>query len=293
MSESDATVVYHASCCDGFCAAWVMRKKYPEAVFHAAQHGDPPPDVTGRRVFLVDFCYKRPEMLRIIESAKSVTVLDHHRTAEAALSDLDGILPPGAEKPVVVVFDMNKSGGRLTWEYLFPGEVSPWLVDYTEDRDLWRHALDNTLAVNAALRSYPLDFVLWDELARIKPGPWSFGEHWHVLVAGGEAILRDQKKTVDAHVSFAAEVEFAGHKVLAVNATTLVSEIAGELAKGRPFGLVYFDTAGGKRVYNLRSDKNGVDVSEIAKARGGGGHARAAGFDTPRPGPLFTGQEKA
>jgi len=50
-------------------------------------------------------------------------------------------------------------------------------------------------------------------------------------------------------------------------------------AAGRPFGVCYFEL-GGKRVYSLRS-VHGVDVSEIAKAYGGGGHPAAAGFEVP------------
>ena len=70
-----------------------------------------------------------------------------------------------------------------------------------------------------------------------------------------------------------------GHSVLVANATVLYSDIAGELAKGRPFGAVYFDRADGKRQWSLRSTDEGVDVSEIAKVHGGGGHKNAAGYE--------------
>lgn len=42
----------------------------------------------------------------------------------------------------------------------------------------------------------------------------------------------------------------------------------------------YWDTPEG-RVFSLRSTDTGPDVSEIAKAYGGGGHAHAAGFRVP------------
>jgi nanoRNase/pAp phosphatase (c-di-AMP/oligoRNAs hydrolase) len=70
-----------------------------------------------------------------------------------------------------------------------------------------------------------------------------------------------------------------GHKVRVVNATVLFSEIAGELAEDSPFGACYFDRHDGKRQWSLRSRDGGVDVSEIAKAHGGGGHKNAAGFE--------------
>lgn len=281
-------VIYHASCFDGFCAAWVMRKIMPDAEFFAAQYGTPPPDVTGRRVVIVDFSYKRPVMLALIHAARgNVTVLDHHKTAEA---DLKGIETECYRDTLdclpTVVFDMTKSGGRLAWESVCGGGLSsyanlpvPWLVEYTEDRDLWRHALPDSKAVNAALRSYPLDFETWDKLAEVEGGR----KAWESFVSQGEAILRAERQVIDSHVRHAREVDFDGHKVLCVNATTLFSEIAGELAAGRPFGVCWFQRADGKFVYSLRSRDGGVDVSEIAEARGGGGHRGAAGFESQSP----------
>jgi nanoRNase/pAp phosphatase (c-di-AMP/oligoRNAs hydrolase) len=34
-----------------------------------------------------------------------------------------------------------------------------------------------------------------------------------------------------------------------------------------------------KRQWSLRSDENGIDVAAVAKANGGGGHARASGYE--------------
>ena len=157
---------------------------------------------------------------------------------------------------------------------------APWLVDYTEDRDLWRHALPETEAVNAALRSYPLDFDLWDQFEQKNPVS--------TLAFEGRAIRRRERQIVEEHVARARMTRIDEYLVPVVNATTLFSEIAGELAtqpcaalRGqRPaFGAVYFDRQDGKRQWSLRSAPDGIDVSEIAKKRGGGGHRHAAGFE--------------
>jgi oligoribonuclease NrnB/cAMP/cGMP phosphodiesterase (DHH superfamily) len=149
---------------------------------------------------------------------------------------------------------------------------SPWLVDYTEDRDLWRHALPESENINAALRSYPLDFALWDEFHN------AVGQR-EMFKREGSAIRRAERAIVDSHVRNAREVEMHGHRVRVVNATVLFSEIAGELAKDRPFGACYFDRQDGKRQWSLRSDEDGEDVSAIAKSCGGGGHQHAAGYE--------------
>lgn len=311
MSDQKPLVVYHAGCWDGFCAAWVAHKALGEIDTHAAHYGTEPPDVRGRTVYMLDFCYPRPVMRRILADARWLVVLDHHKTAQA---ELDGIVDEFVQRPDLITtnrdanphgqelprvwFDMNKSGGRLAWEYFWEYHLSrgengsryselvdgsgrslkrdkaPWLVDYTEDRDLWRHTLADSENINAALRSYPLDFALWDEFHD------TVGQR-EMFKREGAAIRRAERAIVESHVRHAREIEMAGHRVYAVNATVLFSEIAGELAKGAPFGACYFDRHDGKRQWSLRSDADGVDVSLIAVAHGGGGHQHAAGFEEP------------
>lgn len=271
-------VLYHANCWDGFCAAWICHKVYPDAEYVPVHYGKDAPDVTNREVLILDFSYPREQLLAMRGVAISIFVLDHHKTAQEALTGLD-----------FCVFDMNKSGARLTWEYIwnqhwakyayidadngsrYDKDHAPWLVDYTEDRDLWAWKLPDSHAISAALRTYPLDFDEWDKLER---DPSSIQR----LATEGAAIRKCEKAIIDAHVRNATEIEMDGHKILSCNATTLMSEIGQELCKDRPFSATWFETGEGERVYSLRSNEQGIDVSEIAKAHGGGGHKNAAGF---------------
>lgn len=259
-------VIYHANCWDGFCSAWLMHQfSGMDLDYHAAQYGELPPNVRGRDVWVLDFSYPRQSMQVMAQEARNLVVLDHHKTAQAALEGLP-----------YCTFDMGLSGAQLTWNWLCSGhapslsEFAPWLVDYTADRDLWLWALPDSKEVNAALRSYPLDFEVWDRLYT--------EESPETLKRDGAAILRAEEVTIQVHVARAREINFDGHKVLSVNATSLFSEIAGRLAEGRPFGIVWFERDG-VRQYSLRSRDGGIDVSEIAKAHGGGGHRNAAGFE--------------
>lgn len=275
-------VLYHADCADGFCAAWVAHRKFGEdADYLPVQYGQEPPAVTGRRVIILDFSYKRDVLQRMADAAWSIIVLDHHKTAKEELAGFppikDGVDDCWEGHNCFVRFDMEKSGGRLAWEYFNPGMPSPWLVDYTEDRDLWRWKLWRSRDVSAALASHPREFGLWEKFSSFEPGDVEFSK----FVSDGAAILRYQSQVVAAQCKNAHEIEIDGHKVLAVNATVLISEIAGSLAEGRPFGATYFIRADGKAVWSLRSREGGVDVSEIARRHGGGGHAQAAGFEEP------------
>lgn len=289
MSDTIPLVIYHANCWDGFCAAWVARKAIGEIEAVPARYGQSPPDVAGREVYVLDFSYSFEVMADMASASRLLVVLDHHQTARKALADLEAMFithnMAGHAR-----YGENVSGGRMAWEWFNrPIDVltpppSPWLVDYTEDRDLWRHVLPESENINAALRSYPLDFELWDRFSAV--ADVVNGTH---LVQQGEAIRRRERQIVADHVRNARIESFSlltGGPVQAddlmvpvVNATTLFSEIAGELAKGHPFGACYFDRQDGKRQWSLRSAPDGVDVSEIAKCYGGGGHKHAAGFE--------------
>jgi oligoribonuclease NrnB/cAMP/cGMP phosphodiesterase (DHH superfamily) len=276
-------IIYHANCADGFCAAWVAHVVFgDDADYVPAQYGESPPDVDGRKVYIVDFSYKRPVMRRILSEAHSVVVLDHHKTAQSELaciidefimrSDLIAN-PPGSELPVVH-FDMGKSGGRLTWEHFFPGKPSSWLVDYTEDRDLWLWRLNWSKEISAFLGSMPRTFEAWNRLDPLGPG----SEKWDTYVDQGTAILRYQDQLIEAISKTAREIELGDHKILAANTSCLFSEVAGKLAEGRPFGAAWFQRSDNLYQYSLRSTTDGIDVSEVARHYGGGGHRGAAGF---------------
>lgn len=264
-------VIYHGpGCPDGFTAAWVAWRWFRERrgvtpELHAAQYGDPPPDVLDRDVLIVDFSYPRPTLLEMwFGCARSLRVFDHHKTALHELADLP-----------FCTFDEARSGAGLAWDALFHALPRPWLVDYVEDRDLWRWRLEGSREVSAALATYEHDLETWDRLGR------SDGGTLNTLMEEGRAILRYQARVVRSHVEKARRCRLAGVEVPVVNATTMISEIGNELAQGAPFAAMWFEAQDGSFVYSLRSraeHPDHADVSEVAKRFGGGGHRHAAGF---------------
>lgn len=277
MSERPL-VIFHNPCLDGFTAAWVCWLKHPDAEFVPGVYGQEPPDCTGRDVYLLDFSYKRPVMDIIIGCANSVTILDHHKTAQA---DLEGLLYE-SNYATQGKFDMSKSGARLAWEWFHPGVEVPLLVRLVEDRDLWRFALQHSKEINAALFSYEYDFLQWSRLnIQLKT------EHgYNQLLAAGEAIERKQQKDVaELSAKLMHKRTIGGVEVWCANLPyTLASDAAGLMAVGEPFAATYFIDAEGWAVFSLRSrGEQGLDVADIAKRYGGGGHKNAAGFRILNP----------
>lgn len=276
--------IYHGCCDDGFGAAWAVRDALADKVeIVAGQYGREPPDVTGRDVILVDFSYKRSVLDEMAKSARSILVLDHHKTAQEDLAafprvidriDWQGQAEMGAG--VIVLFDMERSGAGIAWDFFHPGTGRPAFINYIEDRDLWRKSLPGGDEFTIALRSYPFEFPVWDKLVTAGPGP---------LIQEGESIQRYYRLRVEELKRGAYRSEMAGVPCMACNAPYFAaSEVAGELSavEGVQFGLCYFEGSDGGYLYSLRS-RGDFDVSAIAKNFGGGGHKNAAGFKASVP----------
>ena len=270
--------IYHGNCADGFGAACIVRDEYgKEGVeFFAGHYGESPPDVTSREVLMVDFTYKRPILLEMAKQAKSILILDHHASAEKDLIDLP--------ENVTVNFDMTRSGAMMAWDYFNNYIEAPQLIKHIQDRDLWLFDLPRTEAIQAALFSYAYDFELWNSFIFPKYGISSMKDSEEVvlkvLYKDGIAIARKHSKDVKELIEAASYRGFlADYEVPMLNAPYFYASEAGhELCKGESFAVTYYDT-GTHRKFSLRSDKvDGVDVSEIAKKYGGGGHKNAAGF---------------
>lgn len=280
--------IYHGNCADGFGAAWVVRKALGSSVdFQAGVYQEPPPDVTGRNVLMVDFSYKRDVLNEMAQAADTILILDHHKTAA---EDLDGLPPPldGAYNPSAMLhwqrecnspnalhalFDMNRSGAGIAWDYFFPDEDRPALIDHIEDRDLWRFNLPQTREIQAAVFSYSYNFALWDDLMTGPVGRFA---------VEGTAIERKHHKDIAELLGVCERrMKIGGHDVPCASLPyTLTSDAGHKMAEGEPFAACYWDTPAG-RVFSLRSTDDGMDVSEIAKQYGGGGHRNAAGFQLP------------
>jgi oligoribonuclease NrnB/cAMP/cGMP phosphodiesterase (DHH superfamily) len=260
-------VIYHGNCQDGFTAAWAVWKSHPDWEFFPGKHGDPAPDVTGRVVYMVDFSYKRSVIVEMAKQAQDITILDHHKTAEADLVDL----PPN----VSVDFNMDKSGARLAWEHFHPSNPVPPLVEYVEDRDLWKFKYGNTTKeVSSNLFSLEYDFINWDAAYRMLNSPGTTD----TMREGGQAILRKQAKDTKELLQNKFRMTIGGYDIPVCNLPYTFSSDAGHiLAQNEPFGATFY-LDGESAYFSLRSTEDGVDVSEVAKLYGGGGHKHAAGF---------------
>ena len=277
-------VLYHKGCNDGFCAAWLHWRNISIADRKKVEYipvqydEETPGNLGGCKVLILDFSYKHKEMVRMRFYTERLQVIDHHKSAQEELKGLDEFC----------IFDMEKSGAKLYWDTMVgEGNVpANWLVEYTQDRDLWQWKLPYSREISAALASHPFHFEVWNRL---------YGYGPDAMIAEGSAILRYQQGLIDAKVNNVSFVEIGGYVVPCVNTTTLTSEIAGTIAEEMPeypFAAGFFILNNGNVRYSLRmrddaEEAYALDLSKIARRYGGGGHPQAAGFTLQTTLPMF------
>ncbi len=264
----DIVVVYHKGCPDGFAGAWVAwtvlgdTAEYIPGVYQE----DPPKELVGKTIYFIDFSYVPEVMRRLAGVNKKIVLLDHHATAQGNL----------AYAAPESVFQTNHSGAVIAWHYFHPNEAVPRFLQYIEDIDLWRWSLPRVRAAAAFLDMQ--EFTL-DTLTGLREH-FDSDMEFARLCDVGDIALEYKESLIRSTANGASLVSFEGYEALVVNASVLISEVASALyAKHPPLAIVWYEDSGGVRV-SLRSDGS-VDVSELAKRYGGGGHPRSSGFKLP------------
>lgn len=258
-------VLYHADCWDGFGARFAAEKKLGDkATYIPVSYKDGIPQLPAdAKVAIVDFSYPREQLLDLQTKVGGLVVLDHH---EKARQQLEG-LP-------FVVFEQERAGAGLAWSYFHPDQPEPKLLQYVEDRDLWKFNLDKSREVSAALGSYPLDFKVWEGLDS------------DTLKTEGTAIQRYKQQLVEGTVKRAVWGNVAGYRVPMATCIPEIRSEVGEALRSKypeaPFAAINY-IENGKKQWSLRSEDGGFDVNAVAGKFGGGGHKAAAGFRDPGP----------
>lgn len=258
-------IIYHADCPDGFCAAYIAKKRYPEAVLLPRSYGQPLPlaEVHGKEVLVVDFSWRTLEDVMALHNvAAEFKIFDHHKTVFETLNALP-----------FATFDMQRSGAGITWDMLFGGFVRPWWVNYVEDRDLWRWTLPDSAAVAAYIMSLPQTVEAWTELEKTS---------LETVIEKGRTILLYINHYIEKCVAQRQMGTIGGFSVAVVNAQYMnISDVGERLCDFADIGMGWFERGDGIVQASLRS-RGDIDVSVIAKKFGGGGHRNAAGFQVSK-----------
>lgn len=278
-------VLFHYPCQDGLASGWItnhyhkLRNKSIE--LYPIQHGSPLDlsRLVEKKIIFCDWT-PSPDVIEQVEQVVSeIKILDHHKTAQQALQS----------KPYAI-FDMEKSGAVLTWEYFFPTLSIPNFIQMIQDRDLWTWKLPESRNLTAGLfmlcdatRSNDYNdftglFEVFDGLFFV-PDKFKFCLELGSIVS--KTVLSKANSLAESH---AKRIDnYQGHKVCIVNCPTDLSSDVGNILSSMDsidFAVLWkYNHPNQDYLVSLRSSDK-VDVSTIAKSFGGGGHPNASGFST-------------
>jgi oligoribonuclease NrnB/cAMP/cGMP phosphodiesterase (DHH superfamily) len=190
---------------------------------------------------------------------------DHHRTAEAYGYDVAG-LRDFSEKGLC--------GAELAWTCFFPGKPIPYWLTLLGDYNSWRMRWpEECLPFYEGLK-------LWNQSPLGEGNVWDclFQEShvWQKIIEEGKTAAKYRNMYCsELRNAFGFVTEIGGQKAYALNAYRFGSQAFGSMMKEYPV-CIAFIYDGKQFTVSLYSET--VDVSEIAKQFGGGGHKGAAGF---------------
>ncbi|AYV83599.1 MAG: hypothetical protein Hyperionvirus9_16 [Hyperionvirus sp.] len=296
-------VIFHKNCLDGYGGYVVLMRSNrvdPDAMVYpdVPSAKEIPPNIENKRVIVIDVAYKNSVLSEIFRLAKRVVFIDHHVSIKGDVLQLITLY----SQRHTVVYDDSKSGASLTWDYFNPGKKMPKFISYIEDNDIgaWKlkytHQFILGLNVNYRLDVNEQTLREWDrlfdigEVKRLVRLGVKYGEY--------EKYLLEQnvkRYTVEA---FPSEIVFRESLV----------ENGGLFKKAGEYRVAVMNGSGcpsgsllGKKVvteincdfcimWTLHMDKkeiilsfrsNKVDVGQIAKFFGGGGHKFASACSVP------------
>jgi oligoribonuclease NrnB/cAMP/cGMP phosphodiesterase (DHH superfamily) len=252
------------------------------------------------QVWIVDFSIDPEDMLKLLSITENVTWIDHHKTAIEKYKDFG--------KDIRGVRKSGEAGCVLTWKYLHwwtgrgqgterlrigcpEGLEVPRVIELVGDRDVWTWAYgDETRRFFAGSQLHdtsPESKFWWNCMAHETkdiPLPNTGNKNarihgeifWLKLLSDGETILKYKKQTdKSVNESIGFECSLGDYSCWAINRGRCSSDrMGGRISEYD--AVISYGHDGSVFTVSLYSEK--IDVSEIAKTYGGGGHKGAAGF---------------
>jgi oligoribonuclease NrnB/cAMP/cGMP phosphodiesterase (DHH superfamily) len=292
MNPSDINIIcYHSPCQDGTASAWVASKFAKEnkleyeyiPMSHSSKSNSFIQDVTGKNILFVDYAPTDELMKYMKDKVKGFYILDHHITNKQRLEGIENC-----------VFDMNKSGVGLTWEYFYKGQEIPMFLGMIQDRDIWTFKLENTKSFCDGFYTYTSLTKSREELFQLYDNVYSNPLMEKEITELG-CILNKKKmnkiKKLSLYISNKT-YSFRNHKVCLFNCDNeLTSDLGNYMVVNYDYDFTVcwsYDHIKEEYHLSLRS-KGDMDVSAICKEYGGGGHKNAAGCSsTLHPSQLFS-----
>jgi oligoribonuclease NrnB/cAMP/cGMP phosphodiesterase (DHH superfamily) len=283
MNKTKTIHIWHHNDNDGRCAAYIARmamehKHQIKSITFYEMTYDKITDFSEVQpediCIIVDFSFKKEVMQILLDTKAHVIWIDHHKYAIEALKDVR--CPDGTE--ISGLRRTTDSASLLAWEYfkIAPFIMPPYAVRLVDDYDAWKHKLPEDI-----------DFLRGSELFDCSPAIDHKSNFWTATIIDGTwKHVANQGRIINLHqkehnksklkaIGWVGMLRGFDRFVLCLNGMRGSQSFE---SCPHPFDvLCAYEHKGNMFTVSLYSNR-GVDVSELAKQFGGGGHAGAAGF---------------
>lgn len=272
-------ICYYHSDMDGIASAAIIKNIHPDCELKSINYGQEADvykkeDIIDKTVFIVDFSFSKEIMEEINTNSELLCWVDHHKSAKEALPELWG------SDSIDGIRSLDKSGCELTWDWFYPHEDAPRVIKLIGDYDTWAFKYgESTKYFGAISYLYLTDpnGKCWKMFLNFKNDidVALLLEEW---LSKGETLIKVQQQRVEKSFKTGTKMLARKYSVLCVNANPEDSSVLGNYIckQGYDVGMTWCVKNGSVDV-GLRSIGD-IDVSEIAKMFGGGGHKNASGF---------------
>ena len=287
--------IYHSKDLDGYSSGAIVKKKYPEAKLIGYDYGQPFPweeFKKGDKVIMIDVSLSMPDMflLGATVGEGNFTWIDHHKSAIEDFNKYIEEIRINSKPYPDITFDMFLSfvtpvleigiaACEIGWKYLFPDEKIPTAIELLGKYDTWRNGdkkeWENVilpfqygmrLICNTA-DSFPKELLTFNGVNYVVD-----------ILHNGQTTLAYQKQMNEAACKKAFEAKFKDLRAICLNIGGANSTVFDSVWDEEKYDvMIPFQFDGEVWKFSLYTTKE-IDLSVYAKSFGGGGHAKACGF---------------
>lgn len=224
-------------------------------------------------VIIVDFSLQKDgDFDKLLAITDNVIWIDHHKTAiekHAHLVDrITGVRANGT------------SGCELTWNFFYPVDPMPKIVEMLGRYDVWdftTYGNDlNKLQAGIGLYDTKPESVMWN--VWLIAGAYEFERINKILHEGGIALAYRNNVYSSMIKSWSWYTMFEGYRAIVCNQGSTSSQLFDTIDPSTYDIMMPFVFDGRQWTVSIYTKKDDIDVSAIAEKYCGGGHEKAAGF---------------
>lgn len=269
---------YHIKDLDGRCAGAIVKRAFPDCRMIGIDYQEEFPwEQIGIRdtVYMVDVSLEPfSEMLRLNDICHNLIWIDHHKTQKDEHDK-------SSCRIANYIYSDKYSACELAWQYFNIYEDIPYAVRLLGRYDVWDHnSFPNVRKFQAGLlgKDTSIDSQIWEDIFNSED---SFISE---IIELGEAIMYYQDKRNKWFMRYAFRVQFEGVNFLCLNnaqtgSLQFESMFCPEIDDAT---LVFYLTPEKNWSIHMYTEKPDINLGDICKKYGGGGHRTCGGFKTDK-----------